>query len=143
MSVKSVIKDGGGSRALACVTSNGQLVTSPIKYDDTVFNELGEVNVAYNFYEAKAGKQFIITVIRAKANRLVSSTADASVVIYEATSDSTTTESKVLHQEAMVRGESVTISCNIAVNEGVYVNAKTDDDDIYMTIMGYYINTIK
>jgi hypothetical protein len=142
MSVIAVLRDGGGNKNKAKVTSNGQLVTSPISYDETIYKELDTINTAYNFYKASSGKQFVITLIRAKADRQVSSTVDADVIIYEATSETTTTVSKVIHQEAMVRGESLTINTNIIVNEGVFVNAKTTDDDIHMTIMGYFIDKI-
>lgn len=130
-----------GSGAIAAkVTPRGELVVAPLSYSETVFKELAEDNTAYNFYEPKPGKQFVITGIRAKADRDVSPTVDASVVIYEAESIDTTTESKVLHQEAMVKAESFTLlPVFILVNPGVWINAKTTDDDIHMTIMGYYV----
>lgn len=124
----------------AKVTQLGQLVVAPLAYDETEFRELAVDNTAYNFYVPKSGKQFVITGIRAKADRQVSPTADADVVIYEAAAPDTTTVAKVLHQEAMVQGESIALlPLNILVNTGVWVNAKTTDDDIHMTIFGYYI----
>lgn len=131
---------GGPSHTVARVTSLGQLVTAPLAYDETVFKELAVANTAYNFYKSQSGRQFVVTCIRAKADRDVSNTVDAVVVIYEASSETTTTVDKILHQEALIRGESVTlIPLNILVAAGKYVNAKTTDDDIHMTIMGYYV----
>jgi hypothetical protein len=131
---------GGPTNRVARVTPLGQLVTAPFGYDETVFKELATANTAYNFYQPKSGQQFVITGIRAKADRDVSNTADAEVVIYEAGSDSATAVDKTLHQEAMIRGESITlIPVNILVAAGKYVNAKTTDDDIHMTIFGYYV----
>lgn len=143
MSVPAQLVDGRGTNNLACVSSNGQLITAPFKYDESKFVELDTINTAYNFYKAKAGEQFVITLIRAKADRDVSATADATVVIYEATASGTTTVSKILHQEAMIRGESITLRTNLLVSEGFFVNAKTTDDDIYITIMGYYVPTVQ
>ena len=139
-----VIKDGGrGTRHGAIVTSLGQLVTSPVSYDQTIFKELAEPDTAYNFYRIVAGKQFVITGIIAKADKQVSSTVDAILVVYEAASDLDTTPSKVLFQTAVVQGDQlVLLPLNIVVNEGVYINAKTTDDDIYMTVMGYFIDRI-
>ena len=98
---------------------------------------------AYNFYEPRAGEQFVITGMRGKADRQVSTTADADVIIYEATSATTTTVTKTLHQEAMVRGEAFTIvGIRLLITEGRWVNAKTSDDDIHMTIFGHYIPTL-
>lgn len=141
--LKTSITDGSGTGTGAKVTSIGQLVTAPFTYDSTIFKELAEINTAYNFYGPSSGQQFVITGIRAKADRDVSNTADAVVIIYEASSDSTTTVDKVLHQEAMIRGENVTwLPVNILVSGGKFVSAKTTDDDIHMTIMGYFIPTL-
>ncbi len=130
----------GSTGTEAKVTPLGQLVVAALAYDDTAFKELAEPDTAYNFYKSRSGRQFVITGIRAKADRQVSTTVDADVVIYEATSESTTVVDKVLHQEALVRGESITLlPMNVLVTAGKYVNAKTTDDDIHMTIMGYYV----
>ncbi len=125
------------------VTPSGELVVAPLSYNKTVFNELAEDDTAYNFYEPKTLQQFVITGFNMKADRDVSTTVDATVIIYEAESKNSTTVSKVLFQEAMVRGERTgQDNANILVNPGVWINAKTSDDDIHMTIMGYYINEI-
>lgn len=135
------VKGGVGDWA-AKVTSLGQLVTAPLAYDETVFKELAEPNIAYNFYKSKSGQQFVITGIRARADRQVSTTVDADVVIYEASAEDTTDVDKVLHQEAMVRGEDMTFPMNVLVRAGKFVNAKTTDDDIHMTITGYYVPAV-
>lgn len=133
--LKVQIEDG-----LTKVTTRRQLVVAPFDYDDSVFKELATDDVAVNFYPPKAGMRFVITILRARADRDVSPTADATVIIYEASSESSTTTDKVIHEENMVRGESFTINpMNFIVTEGKWVNAKTTDDDIHMTIMGYYV----
>jgi len=127
----------------ARVTKAGQLVVSSIAYDETEFIELAEDDTAYNFYKPLAGKQFVITGIRAKADRQVSNTVDATVIFYEASSAATTTVDKVLHEEALIRGEAVTLlPTNILVNEGKFINGKTSDDNIFVTIMGYFIPAV-
>lgn len=123
----------------ARVTKAGELVVAPFTYDETEFRELAEDDTAYNFYEPKPGHQFVITGFNMKADRDVSQTIDAVVIIYEAESIDTTTVAKTLFQEAMIRGERTSLSTHILVNSGVWINAKTSDDDIHMTIMGYYI----
>lgn len=141
MSTPVQITDGNkGTKSKAGVSKIGQLIVAPFAYDETQFIELAANDTAYNFYKPKVGEQFVITGLRAKADRQVSNTVDADVVIYEASSSTTLTVDKILHQEAMIRGDSVTLNpTNILVNAGKYVNAKTTDDDIHMTIMGYYI----
>jgi hypothetical protein len=137
------IIDGGGNGVKVRVTSIGQLVTAPASYDETAFRELAVDDTAYNFYGARAGQQFVVTGVLFRADKQVSSTVDAIVVIYEATTDSTITVSKVLIQFAVVQGDIISATpLNILVTEGRYVNAKTTDDDIHMTIMGYYVDKI-
>jgi len=123
----------------ARVTNAGELVVAPFTYDETEFRELAVDDTAYNFYEPKPDHQFVITGFNMKADRDVSQTVDAVVIIYESTSTSETTVSKILFQEAMVRGERTSLTTHILVNSGVWINAKTSDDDIHMTIMGYYL----
>ncbi len=139
--IKTQIEDGSGNGRVATVTPIGQLVSAPFAYDDTVFRELAEPDTAYNFYPPKAGQQFVITGVLFRADKQVSSTVDATVVIYEATTAATTTVSKVLIQFAVVQGDIINpTALNLLVNEGRYVNAKTDDDDIHMTILGSYVD---
>lgn len=143
MSLPVEITDGKGKNYKVKVSSIGQLIVAPVAYEETKFNELAADNTAYNFYGPKAGQQFVITGIRARADRDVSTTVDAVVVVYEAVASDTTTVDKVLHQENLVRSESINlIPTNILVNEGKYINAKTTDDDIHMTIFGYYIDKL-
>lgn len=141
MTAKISIVDGCGSDRRVKVTDRGQLVVSPIAYDDAKFNELAEPDTAYNFYSPKHNKVFVMTGIVAKADKQVSSTVDATVVVYEADAADATTVDKVLFQMAMVQGDIVSLlPLNILGNEGKFVNAKTTDDDVHMTIMGYYVD---
>lgn len=143
MPTRTKITSGSGKGYQATVSKNGQLITSPFAYDNTQFQELATAATAYNFYTPNMGKQFVITGIIAKADKQVSGTVDADVVVYEAGASDTVTADKVLFQMAMVEGDLITLlPLNILVNEGKFVNAKTSDDDIHMTITGYYINTI-
>ena len=141
MSLSVRIEDAKrGDKASARVSQIGQLTTAPYAYDDTAFMELAEAATAYNFYSPKARQQFVITGIIAKADKQVSGTVDAEVVVYEGSTSSTTTADKTLLQLAMVEGDLLVLTgLNLLVNGGKYVNGKTSDDDIHMTIMGYYI----
>ena len=142
MSTPVHILDGGsaGSKVRSKVSSIGQLITSPFAYDETVFDELDATGTAFNFYGPKTGQQFVITGIRMKADRNVSNTVDATVIVFEASSITDTTPDKILHEEALIRGESVTLlPVNVLVNTGKFINATTTDASIFMTILGYYI----
>ena len=142
MSIDVRIKGNNGTRVE--VTRSGELVVAPLAYSETHFDVLDTPNTAYSFFPPEKDKQFVITGFNMKADRDVSSTVDASVIIYEASSVDTTTEDKILFQEAMVKGERTGYTnTNLLVNAGKWVNAKTTDDDIHMTIMGYYIDKLK
>ena len=130
----------GSSGYEANTTSNKELITAPIRPDLVIFKELAEPNTAYNFYEPQQGKQMIVTGITAKADKQVSSTADATVIIYEATDATTTTVSKVIYQDVMVEGDRINlIGLNLLIAEGCFINAKTTDDDIHVNIFARYL----
>jgi len=134
------IQDGTGSEFLARVTSNGELIIRPFEYDTAKYIELGTANTAYNFEGPKAGQFMVITTIVLKADRQVSNSTDADVVIYEASSATSTTVDRVLFQTAMIVGDQVQLSgLRIKVNKGKWVNAKTTDDDIHATLAGFFV----
>ena len=141
MSTPVRITGGNDAGQVAHVTALGQIVVAPLAYDDVVFQELATANVAFNFFGPKSGMRFVITGIRLRADRDVSVTIDATVIIYEASSATATTVDKVIFEENMVRGESVSmLPLNILATEGVWINGKTTDDDIFCMVMGYYVN---
>ena len=125
------------------ITKSGELVVAPLSYDETVFQELAEINTAYNFYEPLPNKQFVMTSVLAYGDKQVGTSTNATVIIYEASDIGTITVDKVLLQFEIGRDQAIPISAlRTLVNVGKWVNAKTDDDDVHMTIMGYYISKL-
>lgn len=132
-----------GDRYNAKVTNSGELIVAQLHYNETSFNELAANDTAYNFYEPKPKKQFVLTGIVARADKQVSSTVDADVIVYEASDAGSVTIIKTLFQVSMIQGDFITpTNLNILVSTGVFINAKTTDDDIHMNILGYYIDEI-
>ena len=122
------------------ITSRGAMVVAPYDYDLAEFNELGTADAGVNFYPPVTHKRFVITGLVAAGNLAIAANALATVIIYEASDTSTATADKVLLQFGVTRLQTLTISpLNIRVNEGKFVSAKTDDDDVFLTIMGYYV----
>jgi hypothetical protein len=144
MTTPTHIVDGcGGTKSKACVTTNGQLITAPYAYDDVMSIELATANTGYSFFDPKHGKQFVITGFYLKADKQVSSTVEADVVIYESDNENDTTVDKALFSVSVLQFDQISLSpLNLLVNVGKFVNAKTTDDDIHMTIFGYYIPEI-
>jgi hypothetical protein len=138
MPIEAIIKQNG---IPARVTKSGELVVGQLSYDETFYNEMSATGTAYNFFVPKAGKQFIITGFLAVSDKNI--TADAIVEIYEASGDSSTTVDKALPKFAMTKNAVVSPTpLRILVTEGVWVNAKTDDATIHLTMFGYYIDVV-
>lgn len=130
----------GRNGLIAKVTASGELVVAPLSYSDSVFKNINAINTAFTFYPPLPRMQFVITGFNIKADRSVSNTVDADIIIYEADSVDTTSVSHTIFQEAMIRGERTGYTnTNILVSPAKWVNAKTTDANIKMTIFGYYI----
>lgn len=139
----AILIEGGNSGRRVEVTPSGELVVAPLSYDETEFNELAVDNTAYNFYEPKPEKQFVITGFLAVGDQQITANANANVVIYEAGDTSTTTVDKILIQFVIKQDQSIpAIGLRVLVRPGKFINAKTDDDDVHMTIMGHYIDQV-
>ncbi len=142
MSISSHIKDGKGTSALACVTSRNQLVTAPLEFSKMYSAFAGVINTAFNIVPPLTDRQFVITDIILYANKSVG-TGDATVTIYEANSPDTLTVDETVFQQEMVKQTSLALTgLNIIVTTGKWVNIKTDDNDIFVNMAGYYVDAV-
>lgn len=141
MSTPIHIIDGRGTKQRVMVTSLGQLVTAPISYDEVKTISLNVDDTGFTFYVPKAGGQFVITAVLLTADKNV--TTDCIVEIFEsAQEDSNVVSESILVIEMLKNtGRDIT-GLNFLVSEGVYVNGKTDDNNVSATIMGYYITKL-
>jgi hypothetical protein len=131
---------GNGSQQVQ-VNEAGELITSDGPYDLAAFNELAAVNTAYNFYGPRGREQFVITGFLLYGDKQVNASTNATVVIYESDQSDSTTEGRVLVQVEVGQNQSIPFpNIRILCNKGIYLNAKTDDDDIHMTIFGHYVD---
>jgi hypothetical protein len=145
MPLNSFIEDGTGSGRKARISEYGQLAVSPLDYSSVSSNKLEVANTAYNFIAPKSGHKVVITDILLYANKNVGA-GDATVVIY--TSDvgptATTVKETILETEMLKQTARDITGVNLIVeNEGRWVNAKTDDDDIFCQIGYYYVPLVK
>lgn len=132
------IVDSGKS---AKVTSRGQLITAPIEYSSAYNATLDVAATAYNLVLPKAGKRFVITDLLMYANKNVDNVTEAAVVLYEASSEiSTTVAAEIVSTEMLRSATRDFIGLNLITSESVHINAKTSDDDVFVTLMGYYID---
>lgn len=132
-----------GKEGTAKVTKSGELVVASLAYEETKFVELAEDNVGYNFFVPQSGKQFVITGFLAVGDQQITGNANANVIIYEAADRDTSTVDKILIQFVVKQDQDIAMpGIRILVSAGKFVNAKTDDDDVHMTIMGFYIDKL-
>ena len=126
-----------------CVNVNeaGEVVVSNGNYDLAEFNELDLVNTAYNFYRPNGLQQFVITGFLMYGDKQVGTGTNATVTIYESSAPDSTAEDRVLVRVEVGQNQSIPFpNIKILCNKGVYINAKTDDDDIHMTIFGHFVD---
>jgi len=136
--IKVMLTDGNGKAVK--VNDAGEIQTATGAYDLAVFNELGVPNTAYNFYKPNGLDNFVITGFLIYGDKQVNSNTNATVVIYESSAPDSTVEDRVLVQVEVGQNQSIPFpNIRILVKHGVYLNAKTDDDDIHMTIFGHYV----
>ena len=129
-----------GSQQVA-VNTSGALLVSDGPYDEAQFHELDVINTAYNFFVPRGLEQFVITGFLMYGDKQVSSSANATVVIYEASQPDSITVDRVLVQVEVGQNQSIPFpNIRILCNKGVYINAKTTDDDVHMTIFGHYVD---
>jgi hypothetical protein len=123
------------------VNDAGEILVSDGPFDLSVFNELDLVNTAYNFFGPRGRQQFVISGFLMYGDKQVSGATNATVIIYESDQPDSTTTDRVLVQVEVGQNQSIPFpSVRILANRGVYINAKTDDDDIHMTIFGHYVD---
>jgi hypothetical protein len=123
------------------VNDAGEILVSDGPFDLSMFNELDLVNTAYNFFGPRGRQQFVISGFLMYGDKQVSGATNATVIIYESDQPDSTTTDRVLVQVEVGQNQSIPFpSIRILSNRGVYSNAKTDDDDIHMTIFGHYVD---
>ena len=121
----------------ARVTEFGQLVVSPIAYSTPVTGTLAVDDVAVNFVEPQGNHQIVITDVILSSDKNVG-VDGAAVLVYCATAiDETTVADGILEVNMLKNTARDLIGLNLIVGEGKWVNAKTDDNNIEVTI-GYY-----
>ena len=131
----------GGSGARARVTKSGELVVAPLSYDLVANQTLDAANEAENFFAPKSQRQFVITTILLNSDKSV--TTDVVIDVYEADSlTSTTIDKAILHAELLKNDQRDITGLRLLVSAGAFVNAKADDANVNVTIMGYFVKEL-
>jgi len=141
MVLQTQIIDGGlGKKKAVIVTEFGQLVVAPLSYSETNYKLLNADDTAFNFLEAVPTKRFVITSIFIDAGKNVSPTTAATIVVYESTAVDSLTVSKTILQAELIKNTFRDfVGLNIITREGFFINAKTSDADVAISINGYFV----
>jgi hypothetical protein len=121
----------------ARVTSNGELVVGTLFYSEPHYVELAEAATIYNCVDVKTSHRFIVVGILIGADRNV--TTDCTVHVYESTTVGGTTARDILRIDILKGQHTYLNLINLATQANRYINATTDDDDVDLTIFGYYV----
>ena len=134
------LNDGSGAGHTAKVTHTGELVTVRGSYDQTFQDSMTSTNTAYNLIVPKTANQFIITGLVINADKNVSATDGAVVEVYEATDATTTTATKTILTLNIGKNSTIPLTgILIQTTKGLFINAKTDDATVNITLLGYYL----
>lgn len=139
MSTKVGIKDSKTGQSVR-VTRFGQLVVSPLDFSTPVKQDLDTINTAFNFIVPEDSKSIVITDILVSANKDVSNVDPAEIEIYEADAADSLTLAPGIISPRLSRAANLALTgLNLLIPEGKWVNAKTNDNDVLITIMFYRV----
>ncbi len=124
----------------ASVVNEGSLAVSPRHYNEIFSIKLDVAAQVYNIVPAKSGYYFVGQVLIMTGNKNIG-TSDATVTIYAATEEdgAYAAGTEFLQLELEKNGKIIIPGMNLITRDkGIWVNATTDDDDVYLTLLGYY-----
>jgi hypothetical protein len=133
------IKDSK-TKQQARVTRFGQLVVAPLDYSEPIKRDLDTIDTAFNFLVPVSKHSIVITDIIVSADKGVSPTDPAEIEIYQADAVDSLDESTSIVSPRLSRGEDLTLTgLNWLVPEGKWINAKTNDNNVLITIASYRV----
>lgn len=135
--IKVNILDGSGEKHTTKVTHNNELLVVK-QFSQAEKITLTVDNTPVNLIKPKAGSRLIITGLIVNTDRNVGVNG-ASVEVYEANSESSSTVDKAILTFDLAKNQTVaTSSILIETTEGVFINAKADDSNVNVTLLSYF-----
>ncbi len=128
---------GGSTINPVKVTPNGELCINSLTYSEPHYVELGVDAQVYNCVDAINKHRFIVVGMLIGADRNV--TTDCSVHVYESDTPDGLSTRDILTID-LNKGQHTYLNLiNLSTEASKYINATTDDDDVDLTIFGYYV----
>lgn len=143
MPIDSHIVDPKSGRPVK-VTLGGAIAVTDL-HPSLAFNATLETDdVVVNVVPAKADHVFCMTALLLTGNKNIDQTTAATVSIYTADSESTASASALTTLFSMPVAKNSTRDITgilVESEEAKWINAVTTDDDIFITVLGYYLRT--
>ena len=134
----NIIDSNSGHKAK--VTKWGQLIVAPLQYSEPETVEMDVVDTAFNFIIPASNQSIVITDIIVSADKNVSATTPAEVEVYTAGAPDSIDVIKSILQPRLTRSTNLPVTgLNLLIGEGVWVNGKTNDIGVLLTIMFYRV----
>ena len=125
----------------AKVTPNGEIVTGSLQYSSPFYKKLEVDDQVYNIVPLVSERQFVIVGILLAADRNV--TTDTHVELYESTSPSGVSSKDIL-QVDLLKTETLYMNLiNVSTDGTKYINATCDDNNVDVTLFGYYAEVVE
>lgn len=142
MSTPTILVDSA-SGLTGKITKGNALAVGPAFPSKAYNATLGTDDVPVEIVKAKSAKVFYITGIILTGNKNISGTVDAVVELFEATADDqTVSQNDILVIPVGKSAQTVITGLVLEVDEGRFIMAKTSDDDVLVTILGYYVEAV-
>ncbi len=125
----------------AKVSSRGQLITAPLEFSEPQPSvQVDVINTAFNLQVPKAKKLFVLVDLIISTDKNVNING-AIVEVYQATAiDTTTTEKGLVVLNMNRQDKSEMIGLNWVIDEGRWLNIKSDEANVDVTVAGYYVD---
>lgn len=140
MTIQFAIRDGTGINGNAKVTVQKQLVVGPLAFSTPNSSLLGVAATPVELVPPKPMKFIVLTDLILTANRLIG-VNDATVTLYESDVSGAAQGAgdRTVFTVEMIKSSNIVLTgLNWKVNTGKYLNAVTDDDDIFVNLACYY-----
>lgn len=141
MAINSNITDSA-SGLTATVTFGGALAVSPLKASLSFNETLAVDDTAVNIVPAMADNIFCITGIFLTGNKNIDATTAATVNIYTASSATAALSAAIETLLTVPVAKNTRRDLNpilLTTDIGEYINGETSDDDVIVTILGFYL----
>ncbi len=141
MPVKSLIIGNDGVQA--DVTPNAELLVTTLATPEPTYILINLDNTAFNFFEPVGNMRFRIAGVLVKADRVVGVNG-AIVTIYESKEKEgalALVEEKILWKSEVSKEQFAPPVPIHQARSGFFINAKSDDSNIHITIYGNFVPT--